>query len=81
MNVADWLRTLGLERYEAAFLENGVSAEVLCLLTADDLKEVGVAAVGHRRQLLAAIVSSISLFDGLPIMEIDGLPASASRRR
>jgi hypothetical protein len=26
-------------------------------------------------------VSSISLFDGLPIMEIDGLPASASRRR
>ena len=55
MDVADWLRTLGLERYEAAFRENGVSAEVLCLLTADDLRELGVAAVGHRRQLLAAI--------------------------
>jgi class 3 adenylate cyclase/tetratricopeptide (TPR) repeat protein len=55
VDVASWLRNLGLERYEAAFRENGVSAEVLCLLTAEDLRELGVAAVGHRRQLLAAI--------------------------
>ena len=55
MDVASWLRDLGLERYETAFRENAVSAEVLCLLTADDLKELGIAAVGHRRQLLAAI--------------------------
>jgi class 3 adenylate cyclase len=55
MDVAHWLGALGLERYEAAFRENGVTAEVLCLLTADDLKELGVAAVGHRRLLLAAI--------------------------
>jgi len=31
------------------------------------------------RQRLTFIVSSISVFDGLPIMEIDGLPASGSR--
>ena len=55
MDVADWLRALGLEQYEAAFRENGVSAEVLCHLTADDLKELGVAGVGHRRQLMVAI--------------------------
>ena len=55
VDVADWLRELGLERYEAAFRENGVSAEVLCHLTAEDLKELGVTAVGHRRQLLVAI--------------------------
>ena len=55
MDVADWLRTLGLERYEAAFRENDVSAEVLRHLTAEDLKELGVAAVGHRRRLLVAI--------------------------
>jgi class 3 adenylate cyclase len=55
VDVASWLRNLGLERYEAAFRENGVSAEVLCVLTAEDLRELGVAAVGHRRQLLAAI--------------------------
>jgi class 3 adenylate cyclase len=55
VNVGSWLRNLGLEQYEAAFRENGVSGEVLRHLTADDLKELGVAAVGHRRQLLVAI--------------------------
>ena len=55
MDVAGWLRDLGLECYETAFRENGVSAEVLCHLTADDLKELGVTGVGHRRQLHVAI--------------------------
>jgi class 3 adenylate cyclase len=55
MVIGDWLRNLGLGQYEAAFRENGVNAEVLCHLTADDLKELGVTAVGHRRQLLIAI--------------------------
>ena len=57
MDVASWLRNLGLERYEATFRENGVSAEVLCHLTAEDLKELGVAGVGHRRQLVVAIAA------------------------
>jgi class 3 adenylate cyclase len=57
MNVADWLRHLGLERYEAAFQENDVSAGVLPSLTAEDLKDLGVASVGHRRQLLEAIAA------------------------
>ena len=63
VDVGSWLRNLGLEQYEAAFRENGVSAEVLCHLTADDLKELGVAAIGHRRQLLVAIAK---LRDGAP---------------
>ena len=55
MDVADWLRALGLERYEAAFRENDVDAEVLPKLTADDLKETwrylssAIAAVCWRR--------------------------------
>ncbi len=57
MNVAQWLRQLGLDRYEAVFRENDVSAEVLPSLTADDLKELGVASVGHRRRLLEAIAA------------------------
>ena len=57
VDVGSWVRNLGLEQYEAAFRENGVSAEVLRHLTADDLKELGVAAVGHRRQLLVAIAA------------------------
>src|SRR5580698_358364 len=55
MDVADWLRALGLERYEATFRENDVTGDLLHQLTAEDLKELGVATVGHRRRLLAAI--------------------------
>src|SRR3954454_19563169 len=57
MDVGDWLRSLGLEQYKAAFRENGVNADILRHLTADDLKELGVSAVGHRRQLLVAIAA------------------------
>ena len=38
MDVADWLRALGLEQYEATFRENGVGAEDLRHLTAEDLR-------------------------------------------
>src|SRR5271155_63218 len=55
MDLADWLRSLGLEKYEAAFRENEIDETVLPSLTAEDLKELGVAALGHRRKLLDAI--------------------------
>jgi class 3 adenylate cyclase len=57
MNIGVWLRNLGLEQYETAFRENAVTAANLPKLTADDLKEIGVTAVGHRRVLLEAIVA------------------------
>jgi class 3 adenylate cyclase/tetratricopeptide (TPR) repeat protein len=55
VDIASWLRDLGLERYEGTFRENDVDAELLPTLTADDLKEIGITSFGHRRQLLAAI--------------------------
>ena len=55
MDIAAWLRELGLGRYEAAFRENEIDAEILPKLTADDLKDIGVTIVGHRRKLLEAI--------------------------
>src|SRR5215472_3568709 len=54
-DIGDWLRRLGLERYEQAFRENEIDLRVLPELTVDDLKELGVAAIGHRRLLLKAI--------------------------
>jgi class 3 adenylate cyclase/tetratricopeptide (TPR) repeat protein len=57
VDVGGWLRNLGLERYEAAFRENDVSMDILRHLTAEDLIELGVAAVGHRRRLLVAIAA------------------------
>ena len=55
MDVGGWLRKLGLEQYEAAFRENEIDDAVLPSLTAEDLKDLGVSIVGHRRKLLDAI--------------------------
>jgi hypothetical protein len=57
IEITDWLRGLGLEQYASAFHENAIDAEILRELTADDLKDLGVKLVGHRRKLLAAIAA------------------------
>ena len=57
MDLGDWLRTLGLQQYEAAFRENDITVEVLTELTTDDLRELGVASIGHRRRLIAGIAA------------------------
>ena len=57
MDLGDWLRSLGLGKYEAAFRENEIDKSVLLRLTAEDLKELGVTALGHRVKLLDAIAA------------------------
>ena len=57
MDVGGWLRRLGLEQYEAAFRENEIDDTVLPTLKAEDLKDLGVTIVGHRRKLLNAIAA------------------------
>ena len=57
LDVTDWLRGLGLEQYASAFRDNAIDAEVLQSLTAEDLREIGVTLVGHRRRLLDAIAA------------------------
>ncbi len=67
MDVVVWLRSLGIERYEAAFRENEIDETVLLRLTDNNLKELGVTALGHRLKLL----------DGIAAMRAD---AGASRQ-
>src|SRR6202051_1562035 len=57
MDLSTWLRSLGLERYEASFRENEIDDPVLPSLTAEDLKDLGVGIVGHRRKILDAIAA------------------------
>src|SRR6516225_4729068 len=57
MDVMVWLRSMGLEEYEAAFRDNKINERVLPSLTQEDLKEIGVGPVGHRRILLEAIAA------------------------
>ena len=54
MDISTWLRGLGLERYEQAFQENAIDEATLPKLTAEDLRDLGVTAIGHRRILLDA---------------------------
>src|SRR5215472_13491417 len=53
--IADWLEKLGLGQYAQRFAENDINFGILPHLTDQDLKELGVASLGHRRQLLSAI--------------------------
>ena len=55
MDVVVWLRGLGLGKYEAAFRANEIDEAVLPSLTHENLKELGVTALGHRLRLLDAI--------------------------
>jgi class 3 adenylate cyclase len=57
MDVAEWLRGLGLEQYAPAFRDNDIDGQVLRRLTGEDLRELGVASVGHRRRLLDAVAA------------------------
>jgi class 3 adenylate cyclase/predicted ATPase len=68
MDLGGWLRSLGLEQYEAAFRENAIDPTILLRLTAEDLKDLGVGMVGHRRKLLDAIAE----------LRADAEPASAN---
>jgi class 3 adenylate cyclase/predicted ATPase len=86
MDVGGWLRRLGLEQYEAAFRENKIDDTVLPSLTAEDLKDLGVAFVGHRRKLLDAInglraeASAPTPLSNAPL-RIDQVPTDTAERR
>ena len=54
MDLGEWLRSLGLERYEAVFRENAIDADVIRALTEEHLRELGVP-IGARLKLLKAI--------------------------
>src|SRR4051812_22108593 len=58
MEIAAWLDGLGLkQQYEEVFRSNHIDRELLVTLTSDDLREMGVTSVGHRKRLLAAIAA------------------------
>ena len=83
MDIASWLRKLGLERYEQAFWDNEIDAEILPRLTADDLKDIGVVVVGHRRKLLDAI-AALAETTSVPRTQDDGalrVDATQAERR
>ena len=75
MDIEAWLQGLGLERYVPAFRDNDIDWQVLPKLTSEDLREIGVAAVGHRRKLLDAIAA---LGVPAPVADASGPPAETT---
>jgi len=71
-----------MQQYEQAFRDNAIDAAILRQLTADDLKDLGVTLVGHRRRLLAAITALGSPLPAPPLQAAEGrLGAEAERRQ
>src|SRR5450631_2617798 len=64
--IAGWLEKLGLGQYASRFAENDITFAILSDLTDQDLKELGVSSLGHRRQLLRAIAELNSVGKGAP---------------
>jgi class 3 adenylate cyclase len=81
IEIANWLRGLGLEQYAAAFDKNAIDVEILGDLTADDLKELGVDLVGHRRKLLAAIAGMRSTKSKGPADDGAAVDVGSAERR
>ena len=80
MNTAAWLQSLGLERYEPLFRDND-DWEVLPKLTSDDLREIGVVAIGHRRKLLDAIAALGAVVPAAETAAAVDAPAPAGAER
>src|SRR5262245_17532380 len=86
MDVGAWLRGLGLEEYEVVFRENDIDGTILPGLTAEDLKDLGVGSVGHRRKLLDAISAlrtdaSAKVASSNALPTIDKPPKDTAERR
>ncbi|MDA1325047.1 MAG: adenylate/guanylate cyclase domain-containing protein [Proteobacteria bacterium] len=67
-NIATWLDGLALSRYADSFAENHIDAEMLLALTDDDLKELGILSLGHRKKLLSAIAALSDAPETSPIL-------------
>src|SRR5580693_2463375 len=86
MDIVVWLRSLSLERYEAAFRDNEIDETVLPNLTAEDLKDLGVGIVGHRRKILDAIAALRADTNASPALTpgpaaLDASPRDTAERR
>jgi class 3 adenylate cyclase len=69
LDIDGWLGRIGLAQYTEMFRANDIDAELLGRLTNDDLKDIGVASLGHRKKLLEAIA------------ELGGAPAATHAPR
>jgi class 3 adenylate cyclase/tetratricopeptide (TPR) repeat protein len=66
MDVSDWLRSHGFQRYEADFIANAIDSDVLPELTEDDLEKLGIP-LGDRKRLIRAIRATLAYSHAAPV--------------
>ena len=81
MDIGAWLEGLGLGKYAQAFSDNDIDAATLPRLTSEDLKEIGVESVGHRRKLLDAIAALAGGQEAAPLSDVQAEPVPAGELR
>ena len=77
--IADWLEELGMSEYAEQFAENDIDLGVLVDLTDQDLKELGVSSLGHRRKLLRAIADLEAIEKSAPVVAVAAAAPAAPR--
>jgi SAM domain (Sterile alpha motif) len=65
MNIATWLRSLGLEQYEQVFRDNAIDHGIILNLNDTELVSLGIQPLGHRKKLLRAIAALVQRFRGI----------------
>ncbi|KAI0923863.1 hypothetical protein AcW1_006700 [Taiwanofungus camphoratus] len=75
-----WFSKLGFPQYESQIRGHNISGDVLCLLDAEGLKEVGIATIGQRLAILKGVYN-IKLAQGIPIEADHYVPPSEIEER
>ncbi|PLB37044.1 adaptor protein STE50 [Aspergillus candidus] len=75
---AGFLAALGLRQYRNAFLENEIVGEALIALKHDELKEMGIASVGHRLTILKSVYET-KVKQDIPLDADHYIPLSADQ--
>jgi class 3 adenylate cyclase len=60
LDIDGWLRGIGFAQYAEMFRANDIDIELLGRLTSDDLQDMGVVSLGHRKKLLEAIAALVA---------------------
>lgn len=84
MSIEAWLASLGLERYAHAFREHDIDLQTLGKLTPQDLSELGIKSIGHRRRMLHAIQTLATPAlpqQASPVAAKPGMDMAAEHRR
>eukprot|EP00054_Salpingoeca_dolichothecata_P003772 m.28395 g.28395 ORF g.28395 m.28395 type:complete len:568 (+) comp14131_c0_seq1:36-1739(+) len=65
-DVGAWLQSLGLGEYCGTFKKNKVDGVALLALTEDDLRDLGIGVIGHRKSFLTALAQLRQKYPGAP---------------